>query len=278
MKLLKKTLAVILVMLTLFTTCTVVMPVFAESEDVNIAETVENNEPEIIAEITEKREENIKHFMRSDGSFVVAQYDNPVHYQVDSGEWVDIDNTITETDATTEQSELFGTDVLYATNKAVDNVVFAEKSNSNTLVAYESKDYPISLNYQSVKKSNIQIIENNEELTGDDAFLTLPNVTQEVLYENAFTDADLQYIVSPTGLKENIILKSKSVQNSFTVNYNIGELTAEVIDDHTINLMADNEIVYTISAPYMVDSNGVKSEAVTLDVDKCKGCTNCIHD
>ena len=270
MKILKKTLAVVLVILSLLSTCTVAMPVFAENEDVSVAENEENIQPEIISEITEKREENIKHFMRSDGSFVVAQYNNPVHYQADSGEWIDIDNTVTEADATTEQTELFGTDELYATKEAVDNVIFAGKSNSNTLVSYEAKDYPISLNYQSAKKSNIQIIENNEELTGDDAFLTLPNVTQEVLYENVFTDADLQYIVSPTGLKENIVLKSKSAQNSFTVNYNIGELTAEVIDEHTINLMADNEIVYTISAPYMVDSNGAKSEAVTLNVDKNK--------
>ena len=270
MKILKKTLAVVLVMLSLFSTCTVAMPVFAENEDVSVAENEENIQPEIISEITEKREENVKHFMLSDGSFVVAQYNNPVHYQADSGEWIDIDNTVTETDATTEQTELFGTDELYATKKAVDNVVFAAKSNSSTLVSYEAIDYPISLNYQSAKKSNIQIIENNEELTGDEAFLTLPNVTQEVLYENVFTDVDLQYIVSPTGLKENIILKSKSAQNSFTVNYNIGELTAEVIDEHTINLMADNEIVYTISAPYMVDSNGEKSEDVTLNVDKNK--------
>ena len=281
MKLFKKALTVFLVVLTIFTSCSVILPVLAAEDstlvtDGDVAEeefsnpNEESPEPEIISEITEKREENIKHFKLSDGSFVVAQYNNPVHYQADSGEWIDIDNTVTETDATTEQTELFGTEELYSTNNAVDNVVFAEKSNSNTLVSYEAKNYPISLNYQSAKKSNIKITENNEELTGDDAFLTLPNITQEVIYEDVFKDVDLQYIVSSVELKENIILKSKSAQNSFTVNYNIGELTAEVIDEQTINLMADNEIVYTISAPYMVDSNGEKSEAVTLDVNKNK--------
>ncbi len=281
MKLTKKIIAVFLSILTLFSICTVALPVFATDDtslvtDGSVAEEEfsspdeESPEPEIISEIREKREENIKHFKLSDGSFVVAQYNNPVHYQDDNGEWIDIDNTITETDATTEQTELFGTEELYSTNKAVDNVVFAEKSNSNTLVAYEAKDHPISLNYQSAKKSNIKIIENNEDLTGNDAFLTLPNVTQEVIYEDVFKDVDLQYIVSSVELKENIILKSKSAQNSFTVNYSIGELTAEVIDEQTINLMADNEIVYTISAPYMVDSNGERSEAITLNVDKNK--------
>ena len=268
MKLFKKTLAMIMVMLTLFTTYTVAIPVFAENEDANITEVEENSEPEIISEITEKREENLKHFMLSDGSFMVAQYNTPIHYQNESGEWVDIDNTITKTDATAEQKELFGTDELYATNKTVDNVVFAEKSNSNTLVSYEAKDYPISFNYQSAKKSYIEIVEDEIEAIGDDSFLTLSDITQQVIYEDVFNDVDLEYIVSPVGLKENIILKSKSAQSSFTVNYNIGELTAEVVDGRTINLMADNKIIYIISAPYMVDSNGEKSESLFFEVDK----------
>ena len=157
--------------------------------------------------------------MLSDGSFMVAQYNTPVHSQNESGEWVDIDNTIAKTDATAEQKELFGTDELYATNKTVDNIVFAEKSNSNTLVSYEAKDYPISLNYQSAKKSYIEIVEDEIEAIGDDSFLTLSDITQQVIYEDVFNDVDLEYIVSPVGLKENIILKSKSAQNSFTVNY-----------------------------------------------------------
>ncbi len=268
MKLFKKTLAMIMVMLTLFTTYTVAIPVFAENEDANITEVEENSEPEIVSEITEKREENLKHFMLSDGSFMVAQYNIPIHYQNKSGEWVDIDNTITKTDATIEQEELFGTDELYSTNNTVGNVVFAEKSNSNTLVSYEAKDYPISLNYQSAKKSYIEIIENNDDFTGNDSFLTLSDITQQVLYENVFDDVDLEYIVSSVGLKENIILKSKNAQNTFTVNYNIGGLTAEVVDIHTINLMAGEEIVYTITAPYMIDSNGEKSEGLVLEVDK----------
>ena len=280
MKLLKKTLAVFLVVLTLFTTCSVVIPVLATyeieatgnmtsdfMEDAEFDEEID--EPEIISEIIEKREENKKYFMMSDGSFVVAQYNTPIH-QNDSGEWIDIDNTITKTEATSEQTILFGTDELYSTSNITRNFVFAEKSNSNTLVSYEAKDYPISLNYQSAKKSEIKIIDSNKELTGNEVFLTLPNVTQEVLYENVFPNVDLQYIVSPTKLKENIIIKSNSAQNSFTVNYNIGELIAEVVNNKTINLMAENEVIYTITAPYMYDANGAISEDVLLSVDKNK--------
>ncbi|MEE1320646.1 MAG: DNRLRE domain-containing protein, partial [Acutalibacteraceae bacterium] len=280
MKTLKKTIAIFLVMLTIFTTLSAVMPVLASSELVTAGnvtsgnapetETEPEEEPEILSEIIEKREENAKHFLMSDGSFMVAQYPTAVHYQNDSEEWVDYNNNVKDTQATTEQVELFGTDELYSTSNLLENVVFAEKSNSNTLVSYEAKDYPISFNYQSAKKSNIKIIENETELTGNDAFLTLPDITQEVLYENVFDGVDLQYIVSPDNLKENIIIKNKSAQNSFTVNYNIGELSAQVVDDKTINLMSGSEVIYTISAPYMYDANGEKSEGITLTVDKNK--------
>lgn len=282
MKKFKKTLALFLVVLTLFTSISITMPVFATNDislvtDGNVSEETENtgtaknnSEPEILSEITEKREENIKHFIMSDGTFMVARYAEPVHYQDESGIWIDIDNTVTEAEATANQAELFGTDKIYTTSNLAKNIVFAEKSNSNALVSYEAKDYSISFNYQSAKNSKIKIVEDKTEFTGNDAYLTLPNVSEEVIYEDIFKNVDLQYIVSPTELKENIILRNSKAQNTFTVNYNIGELTAEVIDTKTVNLMAGNEVVYTITAPYMYDANGEKSENISFTVDKNK--------
>jgi RHS repeat-associated protein len=277
MKLTKKIIAVLLTILTLFTTCSVVMPVFAEYEwetDYDIVDDMEiiseEAEPEIISEITEKRQENTKYFLMSDGSFMVAQYSSPVHYLDDDGEWTDYNNSLSETEASQEQSELFGESEIYITGNKAENVVFAPKSNSNTLVSYEAKDYPISLNYQSAKKSYIIVDDEKIELKGNDAYLILPDVRQEVLYEDVFNDVDLQYIVNPGEIKENIILKSKNSENTFTVNYNIGVLNAEVIDSKTINLVSGENVVYTISAPYMYDAVGAMSEAVTLTVNKNK--------
>lgn len=277
MSITKKIISLILTVVMLAATCSAAFPVLASenSQNAGFSDELyvpqeEDSEAYIVCEAVEKREENAKHFRMSDGSYIVAQYNTPVHYLNKNGEWADIDNTISEAEATTEQTELFGTDELYSTTNGAENVVFAEKSNSNTLVSYEAKDYPISFNYQSAKNSQINIIEKTETYSGDDAFLSLPDITQEVVYEDVFAGVDLQYIVSPTGLKENIILKSKSAQNSFTVNYNIGELTAEVVDINTINLMAGDEIVYTISAPYMTDANGEISNTVTLSVQKNK--------
>ena len=48
----------------------------------------------VIGEMDELREEAVKHFRMSDGSFLAVQYDGPVHYQDTDGEWQNIDNTL----------------------------------------------------------------------------------------------------------------------------------------------------------------------------------------
>lgn len=274
MKSIKRMIAIMMTLLTLVSICSAAMPVFAQeialSDDNYINEIVETEEAYILSEDLTKREENVKHFRMSDGSLVAAQYDSPVHYVNNEGEWVEYDNSLSEIEATEEQTALFGETELYSTGNETKNVVFAPKSNSNTLVSYEAKDYPISLNYQSAKKSYIKVNEKELNLKGKEAYLTLPNISQEVIYEDVFNDVDLQYIVTPGKLKENIILKSRESENTFTVNYNIGELTAEIVDSQTINLKNDDIVVYTISAPYMYDSNGAVSEDVTFNVDKNK--------
>ena len=45
------------------------------------------------------REENVKHFRMSDGSYIAAQYNMPVHFkESEEDEWQDIDSTLLETE------------------------------------------------------------------------------------------------------------------------------------------------------------------------------------
>ena len=72
------------------------------SEDENAGEQAsDENEispsTEVIGEVVEKREENVKHFMLSDSEYCAVSYPQSVHYKPDpDGEWVDIDNTLTQ--------------------------------------------------------------------------------------------------------------------------------------------------------------------------------------
>ena len=70
-----------------------------------IEEITEEEEAYILYEIPEERETSVKHFRLSNGSYLAAQYDYPVHYQDENGQWQDYDNSLTLTDEVLDTEE-----------------------------------------------------------------------------------------------------------------------------------------------------------------------------
>ena len=68
------------------------------------------------------RNENTKYIRMSDGSYYVALYDTAVHYLNEDDEWVEIDNTLSQLEASDEEDF-----VGVGTNKGMVNVKFANK-------------------------------------------------------------------------------------------------------------------------------------------------------
>ena len=225
------------------------------------------SEAEIIAEETSKREENVKHFRMSDGSYRAAQYDVPVHFML-NGEWTDYDNTLTEVDADDEENE----------NKLVKNkdlkntladytVRLSKKTNGKKFVRIEKDGYKLSWYYTSAKKATARIA----EVATDDDDTTLEKLSSRVTYEDVYKNTDFEYIVSSNGLKENIILKKSNAKTTFEAEYKANGLTPVQVDSHTINLVAeDDTIVFILSAPYMMDANGETSTDVNITLSNVK--------
>ena len=67
----------------------------AEAGVTDVMTEVETPDPAVLGEITELREENIKHFRMEDGTYTAVTYDQPVHYKNSDGIWQNIDNTLT---------------------------------------------------------------------------------------------------------------------------------------------------------------------------------------
>ena len=121
--------------------------------------------------------------------------------------------------------------------------------------------------YTNANKSTAKIT----ETVDDDDDFTLEKISSKVVYEDVYENTDFEYIVSPDGLKENIILQNAGAQTVFEAEYKVDKLTPVQVDSKTINLVSeDGEVIYTISAPYMTDSNNQNSSGVTITFSKVK--------
>lgn len=74
----------------------------------------------VLGEVEELREENIKHFRLSDGTFVAVDYGMAVHYEDSEGSWQDIDNTISQ-DAATQTFNLERDDAIVSFASSLTN-------------------------------------------------------------------------------------------------------------------------------------------------------------
>ncbi len=222
-------------------------------------------EAKVIAEDNSKREQSVKHFLMSDGSYKAAQYDVPVHFMQDN-EWTDYDNTLVEVDADSEDGES-------ASNKDLTNVLadysvrLSKKTNGKKFVRIEKDGHKLSWYYTKANKVSAQIT----EITDDGDETTLEKLSSQIIYEDVYIDTDFEYIVSSEGLKENIILKDRGTQTVFEAEYKANGLTPVQINDKTIELRADDgTAIYVISAPYMRDANGEISNGITLSLSNIK--------
>ena len=224
----------------------------------------------IVTEISDSRTENTKEFLLDDGTTMIAEYNQPVHYKNDKGKWVEYNNTLVAESSASTADE--ASDGEYTNKSSNIDVKLSNKAKSNNMIKVTSDDYSISWGYDGANKSKINIVNNNGQLDGNEKFTVLKNIISEATYENVYNNVDLQYFVTSTGVKENIILKSSDVQNEFNLTYKIKNLTAKQTDDYTITLYnKNNKEVYKIVAPYMTDAKGKSSNQLKLELVSQKG-------
>lgn len=246
---------------------------FADSDAFESDESMEGN---IVGELEEERTEYTKTFMMDNGACMVAQYEVPVHYKNEKGKWIEYNNALDTkgSDSTADEATVDEASVdEELDNKSSDiDVKLSKKSKANNMVKISSNDYSISWGYDDAKKIEAKVIDNTEKLSGNDKFTTLNNLSSEIIYENVFENVDLQYFVTSTGVKENIILKTSNVPDEFNITYKVNKLTAKQADDYCIALYdKSGKEVYNILAPYMVDAKGKTSTKLKLEMVSQKG-------
>lgn len=218
-------------------------------------ENQEQNElkPMLVYEIPEKRESNIKQFLREDFSAVAAVYPQPVHY-LDEGQWKDIDNTLVE--MTDESGNL-----VY-TNKANSfQATFARSGNTEKLATIKKDSSSISLQLRGVFETTPQVSPSQavDHLPYEEQLITLPRLVSSISYPGIYEDIDLLYRLSPAGIKQEILILNPEAEHEFSLTLTTSNLAAELLPDNTISLTnldeSGNPDMY-ITGLYAHDASG----------------------
>lgn len=203
-------------------------------------------------------------------------YNQPIHYKNDDGEWVEYNNSLidaSDSTATDDEVSVYSEDYAgeYTNQSSNIKVNYSKKSKENNMIKVKANDYSVSWGYKNTNKVNSTVVSNDEKLEGNDKYTVLKNQVSETIYENIYNNVDIQYFTTSVVVKENIILKNANAQNEFSIQYKFNKLTAESVNDRLIELKdKSGNVVYSIEAPYMVDAKGRTSTQLSMSITEQK--------
>ena len=109
----------------------------------------------IVGEVSELREEGIKHFRMDDGSFIAVDYGMPVHFTADNGDtWENIDNTLVlqsekKSAESPDDGDAFEPAIeieqQYTAENGDNKISFANTLQNGFLFSSESGEYKVSM-------------------------------------------------------------------------------------------------------------------------------------
>ncbi len=224
-------------------------------------------EPKIVEEITDKREKNVKHFLKEDMTQEADVYPTAVHY-ISNGKWKDINNTLIDEKDENNNDVLGNKDNSY-------KVKIAKNTSSNKLVRITKDKYEISWNMENITQSKSQVVPVNTSLINskseNEKKRTLSKLSSTVNFLNILPNTDLQYIVEPEGVKENIIINQRVDNPVYKFNISSKNLTAKLQEDKSIifyDISDSSKAIFKLDKPFMYDKNGEQSKDINITLEK----------
>ncbi|MBR5140025.1 MAG: DNRLRE domain-containing protein, partial [Clostridia bacterium] len=203
-----------------------------------------------IYEAENLREENVKTFCLPDGSYVAAVYPTAVHRQDENGVWQDIDNSLSASGSE------------YVSGDA--RVKFAKKISGNgTLFTLHENNTKITFSLiGAIKKTPGEVVKVEVEDDGTELGkkMTLANLNSTIIYRDVLDGIDVEYVLSSNDIKENIIVKEKAEEYTYSFTLKLNNLTATLTESGDVLIMNGEEVAYEIPAPVIYDANGTYAD------------------
>ncbi len=205
-----------------------------------------------------------------DGAIRIANDDNTLEFYINNFNDNTESNSPSQPDSTVELSGKAGV-ANYREMLLESDVLISERKNALYNRITEIKQMPNTEDKkEAIEEINKEIAALNEDIKAqNEKYTELCNLSDKIVYKNVTLDTDFEYVISPSSLKESIILNNSMAKNEFSFTIIAPDSIVSKNSDNSITLfdIATNKPLWEINAPYMVDSNGADSTEIAVFVE-----------
>ena len=246
-------------------------------EEVTLSEKREEK-AEVLFEDKTMREENVKHFRMSDGSYRAEIYNEPVHYYDETeGRYLTIDNTLCDCPACAEKEGDFDG---YENRRGDVHVKFGKSAGSEKLFTLSKGNYGVEWKLlPSECGARAAALQDSEAILPHGKAAEATKLSDEIRYNDVMRDTDLQYILTSTKIKENIIVRGRQDRYEYAFKLKLLNLDIELSENgQQLELFTNRideesgassrEVMFTIPSPYMYDAENTPSDRVDYELER----------
>ena len=217
---------------------------------------LENTQVEVLTELIDKREADTKYFAMSDGSIKACIYPQAVHYLKD-GKYEQIDNSLTLKNSNGKN--------VYVNKENSFKATLPEEF-TDEYVSFENQNGYVKFKLKGAVKIKAEKTATKQTASSDKTIVK--NVNSNLKYKNIKQDIDIEYDLAGNKLKETIVLNKKT-KESFVFEILTSAKSATLNSDNSVSFYGeDQEALYVMSAPFMVDANAEYSDDIVVGLVK----------
>ena len=228
------------------------------SQDLEVVVKDRKKVPFEVDEIPELRRENKKVFRMSDGYKKAVFYPEPLHvFDSSTKNFEKVDNSLIEEEDGRHIRNGAGAFVARFSKEIENDEIFSVERGSHKITVFARKNKK-QMNHRAIPKICKQIFADSDIPERD-----------MISFADIVDGSDMEYSITGNGVKENIVVKTKSAVYRYPYILECENVIAEYQENAKTVLFKDSETdqpVFSIPAPFMTDAEGSVSTAVAYEL------------
>ena len=230
-----------------------------------------------VQEIEFLREKNSETYLMSDGKFECVVYADNKYYADADGQLKLIDNSVVRTQNTGPLvSEASKSVYKNAANEF--DIFFGDATEPKVDIQYQGKAVtfaPVTADRKNGEKNQQSMAVGKVENCTTLEKLTFTG-SNTVTYKNAFTGADLIYVLSNNALKEYIVLSSADAAGAYSFLFTLDGVKLQESEKYAQFVDEKGNAIFALDSLFAVDADGVMTEDLTYSFTPVEGTNNIV--